>query len=320
MLKSRRNEILVALMLVAPFVAIYGWLFIYPTIQMVRLSFTNAPLIGAGDWVGLDNYVRLFADRLFRTRGLEHELLRPPHRHPRHAGGARHRADGEPAQGLDAEHGARGVLPALHPAGHGRLPDLAMDDRPSVRHPAIRHRADRRRSRSTSSAGRPGSCRWRRWSRSGGRTASASSSSSPDCGTFRRALRGGGDRRRDPLAAVRRDHLAADLAGDGALPDHPAHPAAQDLRPGLPVLDRRADQPDDGARPVHLRAGLRAQQRRLRARLSRWRSSSSSSSSRSCSSRCCGREASDERRPHRSSGRRCRSRGQSGRSVSISAA
>ncbi len=54
-------------MLVAPFVAIYGWLFIYPTIQMVRLSFTDAPLIGAGDWVGLDNYVRLFGDRVFRT-------------------------------------------------------------------------------------------------------------------------------------------------------------------------------------------------------------------------------------------------------------
>ena len=31
-------------------------------------------------------------------------------------------------------------------------------------------------------------------------------------------------------------HLAADLAGDGAVPDHPAHPAAQDLRSGLPVL------------------------------------------------------------------------------------
>ena len=31
-------------------------------------------------------------------------------------------------------------------------------------------------------------------------------------------------------------HLAADLAGHRALPDHPAHPAAEDLRPGLPVL------------------------------------------------------------------------------------
>jgi multiple sugar transport system permease protein len=67
MLKSRRNEIFVALVLVAPFVAIYGWLFIYPTIQMVRLSFTDAPLIGEGAWVGLDNYVRLFGERLFGT-------------------------------------------------------------------------------------------------------------------------------------------------------------------------------------------------------------------------------------------------------------
>jgi multiple sugar transport system permease protein len=67
MLKSRRNEILTAMVLIAPFVAIYGWLFIYPTIQMVRLSLTDAPLIGSGAWVGIDNYVRLFADRLFRT-------------------------------------------------------------------------------------------------------------------------------------------------------------------------------------------------------------------------------------------------------------
>ena len=59
MLKSRRNEIFAAAVLVAPFVAIYGWLFVYPTIQMVHLSFTNAPLIGAGDWIGFGETVRL---------------------------------------------------------------------------------------------------------------------------------------------------------------------------------------------------------------------------------------------------------------------
>jgi multiple sugar transport system permease protein len=66
MLKDRRTEIIVALVLVAPFVAVYGWLFIYPTFRMVELSFTNAPLIGAGDWVGFDNYVKLFSDRIFK--------------------------------------------------------------------------------------------------------------------------------------------------------------------------------------------------------------------------------------------------------------
>ena len=67
MLKSRRNEMLVAFVLIAPFVAIYAWLFIYPTIQMVRLSFTNAPLIGEGTWVGIENYIKLIGDRVFRT-------------------------------------------------------------------------------------------------------------------------------------------------------------------------------------------------------------------------------------------------------------
>ncbi len=67
MLKSRRNEYFVAAVLVAPFVAVYGWLFIYPTIQMIQLSFTNAPLIGSGNWIGLQNYARLLTDRIYHT-------------------------------------------------------------------------------------------------------------------------------------------------------------------------------------------------------------------------------------------------------------
>src|SRR5882724_9906491 len=67
MLKSRRNELFVAGVLVLPFCAVYGWLFIYPIIQMVRLSFTNAPLIGAGEWIGLANYVRLIQDPVYLT-------------------------------------------------------------------------------------------------------------------------------------------------------------------------------------------------------------------------------------------------------------
>jgi len=51
----------------APFVVIYGVLFVYPTLKMVHLAFTNAPLIGAGKWVGFDNFWRLYNDRLFWT-------------------------------------------------------------------------------------------------------------------------------------------------------------------------------------------------------------------------------------------------------------
>ena len=65
MLTSRRTEIFVAMILIAPFVAVYGWMFLYPTLKMIELSFTNAPLIGAGEWVGFDNYIRLFKDRIF---------------------------------------------------------------------------------------------------------------------------------------------------------------------------------------------------------------------------------------------------------------
>jgi multiple sugar transport system permease protein len=50
---------------VAPFILIYGWLFIYPTIQMVQMSFTKAPLIGPGQWVGFSNYIRMFKESTF---------------------------------------------------------------------------------------------------------------------------------------------------------------------------------------------------------------------------------------------------------------
>ena len=65
--KPRRDyqEWLFAGILVLPFVVVYGVLFIYPTVQMIMLSLQKAPLIGAGTWVGIDNYVRLFKDRLF---------------------------------------------------------------------------------------------------------------------------------------------------------------------------------------------------------------------------------------------------------------
>src|SRR5271165_541902 len=67
MLRSRRSEYLTAAVLMAPFVVIYGVLFVYPTLKMVQLAFTNAPLIGAGNWVGFDNFWRLYNDRLFST-------------------------------------------------------------------------------------------------------------------------------------------------------------------------------------------------------------------------------------------------------------
>lgn len=60
-----RRDWFPALVLITPFVVIYLVLFIYPTVMMVGLTFTNAPLIGKGTWVGFDNYVRLWNDRMF---------------------------------------------------------------------------------------------------------------------------------------------------------------------------------------------------------------------------------------------------------------
>lgn len=67
MIENRSKKNLVALTLVAPFVIVFAVFFFYPTVKMVQLSFTDAPLIGDGNWVGFDNYIRLTSDRLFKT-------------------------------------------------------------------------------------------------------------------------------------------------------------------------------------------------------------------------------------------------------------
>lgn len=61
--QSRDN--LTALPLVAPFVLVYLALFVWPSIQMIAMSFTNGGLINTGNWVGASNYVRLAGDKKF---------------------------------------------------------------------------------------------------------------------------------------------------------------------------------------------------------------------------------------------------------------
>ena len=67
MLRNRQSEALVAFVLIAPFVAIYGLVFIYPLVKLFIISFTDAPLIGEGTYVGVENYTRLVGDRKFNT-------------------------------------------------------------------------------------------------------------------------------------------------------------------------------------------------------------------------------------------------------------
>lgn len=67
MIRNRRGEITVAYIFILPFVLTYGVLFLWPTVQMVLLSFTDAPLIGPGKWVGLENYIDMLDDRRFWT-------------------------------------------------------------------------------------------------------------------------------------------------------------------------------------------------------------------------------------------------------------
>ncbi|AAK90282.2 sugar ABC transporter permease [Agrobacterium tumefaciens] len=67
MIENRRKKSLIALSMVTPFIVVFATFFLYPLIEMVRISFTDAPLIGEGNWVGFANYTKLLSDRLFVT-------------------------------------------------------------------------------------------------------------------------------------------------------------------------------------------------------------------------------------------------------------
>ena len=62
-----RKRWLTAALMVAPFVFFYLLFLIYPSIQVIVLSFTNADLTGAGNYTGLTNYIRLFQEPNFWT-------------------------------------------------------------------------------------------------------------------------------------------------------------------------------------------------------------------------------------------------------------
>ena len=63
--KRKRRMWRDAFLLVAPFFALYLVFFLYPTFRVVQLSFTDAPLIGEGSFIGLENYRTLMGDALF---------------------------------------------------------------------------------------------------------------------------------------------------------------------------------------------------------------------------------------------------------------
>ena len=64
---NRRKNLAVAYSLVAPFLVVFTIFFLYPVAKVLQMSFTDAPLIGEGTWVGLANYQRLLSDKLFFT-------------------------------------------------------------------------------------------------------------------------------------------------------------------------------------------------------------------------------------------------------------
>jgi multiple sugar transport system permease protein len=66
--RARRRKLLMwrdAFLLIAPFFLLYILFFLFPTIRAIQLSFTDAPLVGKGNFIGFENYRELLGSRDF---------------------------------------------------------------------------------------------------------------------------------------------------------------------------------------------------------------------------------------------------------------
>ena len=63
--KYKKNIVTSSYILITPFIFFYVLFLLYPTLYTLIFSFTNSPLIGWGDWVGFENYIKLWNDKLF---------------------------------------------------------------------------------------------------------------------------------------------------------------------------------------------------------------------------------------------------------------
>ncbi|MEY9166291.1 hypothetical protein ABIE78_004410 [Sinorhizobium fredii] len=243
LMKERRSKGLTAVLMIAPFVITYLTVFAYPVYNMFALSFTDAPLIGEGRWVGFDNYAKLLNQKLFFTSvwntgyfvvltvvpntliglGLALMVIR--------------------LKGwLQSLVLVLFFLPYILPVSVvTQIWEWVLDQQFGIAQYLIEFFTGRRISvfrdpilgDADGGAGhnlvdqrfQPAALHCRFAQHSGG------------------LLRGGNARRRDALAMLPAYHLAADLARYRPRAHATAHPAAQDLRSGLP---------DDGRRSVQL--------------------------------------------------------------------
>ena len=53
--------------LMFPFIFFFSAFLVYPSLYTVVHSFTDSPLIGWGNWIGFENYVKLFKDKLCQS-------------------------------------------------------------------------------------------------------------------------------------------------------------------------------------------------------------------------------------------------------------
>ena len=137
MQRYSKSDMRMALILLAPVIVVYGVLFIYPTIQMIILTFQKAPPDRAGRMGRLQELHPAVWRQAVQHRRLEYLLFRAADGDPVNPVGTGHCLGRQPAKRRGAKHSFSGLLCALYPASRGGLPDLGLDAGQSVWHHAI---------------------------------------------------------------------------------------------------------------------------------------------------------------------------------------
>ena len=254
------------LLLIAPAATVLFLFQIFPILIGANASFRNWPLYDpSGEWLGLHHYIRVLTDPVFLGRGdAEHALADGALRQHRAVPRARARASFEPRLPWAAAR-ADGAAAAADDRAGDRVDDDALDVQRPVRH--------RRRGVGGAGLRAPGLARR---ALAGVRDHRVHRRLDLDAVVHdhparrpqepaARALRGGGDRRRDQVAHVHPPHAADAAAGDRGLRRDPRDRRVPHLRSGLGDHPGRPGAADRGVQRLRLCRGL--PQPELRARL-----------------------------------------------------
>ncbi len=189
-----------------------------------------------------------------------HRLLHHPHGDSQHPAGAGIRPHRGAAEAHPAEHRAGAPVPALRPSGRRRDPDLPLGAERRLRDRELHLRPEDQLVPGSGLGDAIRGVRHHLVDRGVQHAVVHRGAGSHPQGILRGRLPGWRGQRAPRLPL---HHVAAGMAGHQPRVRPAAHPAVEDLRPGVPPHQRGAVQPDARRHHVHVPAGVHPSQGRL---------------------------------------------------------